>query len=141
MGTNGAAKIPMANGDIAEDSETTVEIKIRTLDSETYTLRVNKRVSIHFNSSWNIKCWAFKLCFYKISFFLFHCCSRVFPNLIFCLDSNPVLPFMSQLLYLLTGKFDRFIQLQSSGVISEFGRYLFFQLICYELLAFFAYLR
>lgn len=29
----------------AEDSETTIEIKIKTLDSQTYNLRVNKCVS------------------------------------------------------------------------------------------------
>ncbi|XP_020589078.1 large proline-rich protein BAG6 isoform X2 [Phalaenopsis equestris] len=46
MGTSGAAKIPMSSGDVVEDSETTVEIKIRTLDSQTYTLRVNKRVPV-----------------------------------------------------------------------------------------------
>ncbi|KAH0450827.1 hypothetical protein IEQ34_021519 [Dendrobium chrysotoxum] len=36
MGTSGAAKMPMVNGDVTEESETTVEIKIKTLDSQTY---------------------------------------------------------------------------------------------------------
>ena len=44
MGSNAAAKVVIPGGDIAEDSETTVEIKIKTLDSQTYTLRVNKCV-------------------------------------------------------------------------------------------------
>jgi hypothetical protein len=40
----------MATSDVqmqhcAEDSETTIEIKIKTLDSQTYNLRVNKCVS------------------------------------------------------------------------------------------------
>lgn len=46
MVTTGAAEIPMCGGDVVEDSETTVEIKIRTLDSQTYTLRVNKYVPV-----------------------------------------------------------------------------------------------
>ncbi|KAL0906266.1 hypothetical protein M5K25_024744 [Dendrobium thyrsiflorum] len=46
MGTSGAAKMPMGNGDVTEGSETTVEIKIKTLDSQTYTLRVNKCVPV-----------------------------------------------------------------------------------------------
>ncbi|XP_028554806.1 ubiquitin-like domain-containing protein CIP73 isoform X2 [Dendrobium catenatum] len=46
MGTSGAAKMPMCNSDVTEESETTVEIKIKTLDSQTYTLRVNKCVPV-----------------------------------------------------------------------------------------------
>ena len=44
MGSNDAAQVVMPGADIAEDSEATVEIKIKTLDSHTYTLRVNKCV-------------------------------------------------------------------------------------------------
>ncbi|PKA59162.1 hypothetical protein AXF42_Ash001255 [Apostasia shenzhenica] len=46
MGTSGAAKFPLLNDDVAANSETTVEIKIKTLDSQTYTLRVNKQVPV-----------------------------------------------------------------------------------------------
>ncbi|KAJ4958873.1 hypothetical protein NE237_025984 [Protea cynaroides] len=42
MGSNGADEVMIAGGDEAECSEATVEIKIKTLDSQTYTLRVNK---------------------------------------------------------------------------------------------------
>jgi len=42
MGSNGTEKIPINNS--AESSETTIEIKIKTLDSQTYTLRVDKQV-------------------------------------------------------------------------------------------------
>lgn len=42
MGSNGAEKIPGVSE--AEASETTIEIKIKTLDSQTYTLRVDKQV-------------------------------------------------------------------------------------------------
>lgn len=44
MGSNDAAKIPRINE--AEASESTIEIKIKTLDSQTYSLRVNKQVSV-----------------------------------------------------------------------------------------------
>ncbi|KAJ6837096.1 uncharacterized protein M6B38_121145 [Iris pallida] len=36
------AKVPLPSSDVVEDSETTVEIKIKTLDAQTYTLRVDK---------------------------------------------------------------------------------------------------
>lgn len=38
-------EVNMSTGKEVEDAETTVEIKIKTLDSQTYTLRVNKCVS------------------------------------------------------------------------------------------------
>ncbi|KAL2338461.1 hypothetical protein Fmac_012907 [Flemingia macrophylla] len=44
MGSNGAEKIPNINS--AESSETTIEIKIKTLDSQTYTLRVDKQMPV-----------------------------------------------------------------------------------------------
>lgn len=44
MGNDGTQKIPMADG--AEGSETTIEIKIKTLDSQTYTLRVDKQMPV-----------------------------------------------------------------------------------------------
>ncbi|KAK9269697.1 hypothetical protein L1049_001475 [Liquidambar formosana] len=44
MGSTGADEIP--RGDVAEGSETTIEIKIKTLDSQTYTLRVNKQMPV-----------------------------------------------------------------------------------------------
>uniref|UniRef100_A0A5B7BLT1 Putative Ubiquitin-like superfamily protein isoform 4 n=1 Tax=Davidia involucrata TaxID=16924 RepID=A0A5B7BLT1_DAVIN len=44
MGSNGAHEI--SQGNEAEGSETTIEIKIKTLDSQTYTLRVNKQVAV-----------------------------------------------------------------------------------------------
>ncbi|KDP30188.1 hypothetical protein JCGZ_16970 [Jatropha curcas] len=44
MGNDGTQKIPMA--DEAEGSETTIEIKIKTLDSQTYTLRVDKQMPV-----------------------------------------------------------------------------------------------
>ncbi|KAK8936957.1 hypothetical protein KSP39_PZI012635 [Platanthera zijinensis] len=46
MGTSGTAKIPVANTFVVEDPETSVEIKIKTLDSQTYNLRVDKCVPI-----------------------------------------------------------------------------------------------
>lgn len=46
MGTNGARDITTSHGDVTEGSETTVEIKIKTLDSQTHTLRVNKCVPV-----------------------------------------------------------------------------------------------
>ncbi|PIA45619.1 hypothetical protein AQUCO_01600085v1 [Aquilegia coerulea] len=46
MGSNGTDEVMVAGVDEAECSETTVEIKIKTLDSQTYTLRVNKRVPV-----------------------------------------------------------------------------------------------
>ncbi|XP_072962723.1 ubiquitin-like domain-containing protein CIP73 isoform X2 [Typha angustifolia] len=46
MGSNGAAEVSTSQGDVAKDPETTIEIKIKTLDSQTYTLRVNKRVPV-----------------------------------------------------------------------------------------------
>lgn len=45
MASSEAAKAT-AGGDIAESSEATVEIKIKTLDSQTYTLRVDKSVPV-----------------------------------------------------------------------------------------------
>ncbi|XP_027333418.1 ubiquitin-like domain-containing protein CIP73 isoform X3 [Abrus precatorius] len=44
MGSNGTEKIPSNNN--AESSETTIEIKIKTLDSQTYTLRVDKQMPV-----------------------------------------------------------------------------------------------
>ncbi|XP_077217668.1 ubiquitin-like domain-containing protein CIP73 [Tasmannia lanceolata] len=46
MTTNGADGVLFSGGDEAECSETMVEIKIKTLDSQTYTLRVNKRMPV-----------------------------------------------------------------------------------------------
>lgn len=46
MGSNGPDEVMVSAVDEAEGSETTVEIKIKTLDSQTYTLRVNKRVPV-----------------------------------------------------------------------------------------------
>ncbi|XP_011081507.1 uncharacterized protein LOC105164545 isoform X1 [Sesamum indicum] len=46
MGSNGGEHIKVSGNDAAECSETTVEIKIKTLDSQTFTLRVDKRVPI-----------------------------------------------------------------------------------------------
>ncbi|KAK4777978.1 hypothetical protein SAY87_018165 [Trapa incisa] len=44
MERSGASKIPKI--DEAEDAETTIEIKVKTLDSQTYTLRVDKQMPI-----------------------------------------------------------------------------------------------
>lgn len=44
MGSN-AAHVILASGE-AEDSETTIEIKIKTLDAQTYTLRVDKQMPV-----------------------------------------------------------------------------------------------
>ncbi|KAF6147646.1 hypothetical protein GIB67_031637 [Kingdonia uniflora] len=44
MGSNNTDEVMVSED--AECSETTVEIKIKTLDSQTYTLRVNKRVPV-----------------------------------------------------------------------------------------------
>ncbi|BBH08568.1 Ubiquitin-like superfamily protein [Prunus dulcis] len=44
MGSNSAERIPMCEQ--IEGSETTVEIKIKTLDSQTYTLRVDKQMPV-----------------------------------------------------------------------------------------------
>ncbi|XP_016651774.1 PREDICTED: large proline-rich protein bag6-B isoform X2 [Prunus mume] len=44
MGSNSAEHIPMCEQ--IEGSETTVEIKIKTLDSQTYTLRVDKQMPV-----------------------------------------------------------------------------------------------
>lgn len=44
MGSNGGEHINISGSDVAECSETTVEIKIKTLDSQTFTLRVDKCV-------------------------------------------------------------------------------------------------
>ncbi|XP_010244741.1 PREDICTED: large proline-rich protein BAG6-like isoform X2 [Nelumbo nucifera] len=46
MGTNDANEVLISGGAEAECSEATVEIKIKTLDSQTYTLRVNKCVPV-----------------------------------------------------------------------------------------------
>lgn len=45
MASNEAAKVT-PGGNVVEDSATTVEIKIKTLDSQTYTLRVDKCVPV-----------------------------------------------------------------------------------------------
>jgi hypothetical protein len=42
MGSNSVEKIPINNS--TGSSETTIEIKIKTLDSQTYTLKVDKQV-------------------------------------------------------------------------------------------------
>ena len=42
MGNNGADAIPRV--DEAGGAEATIEIKLKTLDSQTYTLRVDKQV-------------------------------------------------------------------------------------------------
>lgn len=42
MGSNGAEHFPMTEQ--MDGSEPTIEIKIKTLDSQTYTLRVDKQV-------------------------------------------------------------------------------------------------
>lgn len=46
MGNNGAEDMKICGFDDAISPETTVEIKIKTLDSQTYTLRVDKCVNI-----------------------------------------------------------------------------------------------
>lgn len=46
MGSNGKDEVMMSNIDAAECSDATVEIKIKTLDSQTYTLRVDKCVPV-----------------------------------------------------------------------------------------------
>ncbi|XP_011078367.1 ubiquitin domain-containing protein DSK2a-like isoform X1 [Sesamum indicum] len=46
MGSNGGERIKVPANDTAECSETTVEIKIKTLDSQTFTLRVDKCVPV-----------------------------------------------------------------------------------------------
>ncbi|KAK1287630.1 hypothetical protein QJS10_CPB19g00603 [Acorus calamus] len=46
MSSNGPGEISLFGGIEAEPPETTVEIKIKTLDSQTYTLRVNKFVPV-----------------------------------------------------------------------------------------------
>ncbi|CAA2984532.1 ubiquitin domain-containing DSK2a-like isoform X1 [Olea europaea subsp. europaea] len=46
MGSNGAEDMKISGNDTAGCSETTVEIKIKTLDSQTYTLRVDKCVPV-----------------------------------------------------------------------------------------------
>ncbi|KAL0394300.1 UNVERIFIED_CONTAM: Ubiquitin-like domain-containing protein CIP73 [Sesamum latifolium] len=46
MGSTGGEHIKISGNDAAECSETTVEIKIKTLDSQTFTLRVDKRVPV-----------------------------------------------------------------------------------------------
>ncbi|KAL7112343.1 hypothetical protein ACP275_05G146400 [Erythranthe tilingii] len=46
MGSNGCVPIKMSENDAAGCSETTVEIKIKTLDSQTFTLRVDKCVPV-----------------------------------------------------------------------------------------------
>lgn len=47
MGSNGGEHIKIPGNNVAECSETTVEIKIKTLDSRTFTLRVDKCVIYH----------------------------------------------------------------------------------------------
>ncbi|KAL0323660.1 UNVERIFIED_CONTAM: Ubiquitin-like domain-containing protein CIP73 [Sesamum calycinum] len=46
MGSNGREHIKISGNDAAECSETTIGIKIKTLDSQTFTLRVDKRVPV-----------------------------------------------------------------------------------------------
>ncbi|KAL0311739.1 UNVERIFIED_CONTAM: Ubiquitin-like domain-containing protein CIP73 [Sesamum radiatum] len=46
MASTGGEHIKTSGNDAAECSETTVEIKIKTLDSQTFTLRVDKRVPV-----------------------------------------------------------------------------------------------
>ncbi|THU62297.1 hypothetical protein C4D60_Mb01t03650 [Musa balbisiana] len=46
MGTNDPSEATTSCIDVAQDSESTVEIKIKTLDSQTYSLRVDKSVPI-----------------------------------------------------------------------------------------------
>ncbi|KAL6544364.1 hypothetical protein OROGR_010861 [Orobanche gracilis] len=46
MGSSGGEQLNMTGCDTAECSETTVEIKIKTLDSQTFTLRVDKYVPV-----------------------------------------------------------------------------------------------
>ncbi|OIT19051.1 PREDICTED: large proline-rich protein BAG6-like [Nicotiana attenuata] len=46
MGNNGAEDVKICGFDDAKCPETTVEIKIKTLDSQTYTLRVDKCVPV-----------------------------------------------------------------------------------------------
>ncbi|KAK1322868.1 hypothetical protein QJS10_CPA02g01184 [Acorus calamus] len=46
MSSDGPGEISLCGGIEAEHPETTVEIKIKTLDSQTYTLRVNKFVPV-----------------------------------------------------------------------------------------------
>ncbi|CAA3028697.1 ubiquitin domain-containing DSK2a-like isoform X1 [Olea europaea subsp. europaea] len=46
MGSSGAEDMKISGNDTAGCSETTVEIKIKTLDSQTYTLRVDKCVPV-----------------------------------------------------------------------------------------------
>ncbi|WOK92607.1 large proline-rich protein BAG6 isoform X1 [Canna indica] len=46
MGTHGPSEATTSCLDVAENSESTVEIKIKTLDSQTYTIRVDKSVPI-----------------------------------------------------------------------------------------------
>ncbi|KAH6792435.1 hypothetical protein C2S52_002912 [Perilla frutescens var. hirtella] len=46
MGSTGGQHVKISGSDAAECSETTVEIKIKTLDSQTFTLRVHKRVPV-----------------------------------------------------------------------------------------------
>lgn len=56
MESGGADKIPM--GDEAEGSETTIEIKIKTLDAQTYTLRVDKQViALAFTKLYHMSVW------------------------------------------------------------------------------------
>lgn len=52
MGSTGADKVPRDSE--TEGSETTIEIKIKTLDSQTYTLRVDKQV----NNSYAVLSWS-----------------------------------------------------------------------------------
>ncbi|KAK9279406.1 hypothetical protein L1049_013085 [Liquidambar formosana] len=46
MGSNGVDEVMISRNDEADCSEATVEIKIKTLDSQTYTLRVDKYVPV-----------------------------------------------------------------------------------------------
>ena len=50
MGSNGGDEVMISGTDESRHSEAIVEIKIKTLDSQTYTLRVDKCVSTHYYS-------------------------------------------------------------------------------------------
>ena len=50
MGSNGGDEVMISGTDESRHSEAIVEIKIKTLDSQTYTLQVDKCVSTHYYS-------------------------------------------------------------------------------------------
>lgn len=69
MGNNGGEHIKISGSDAAECSQTTVQIKIKMLDSQIFTLRVDKCV-IYITSDflltrdtyWKIYCLVLYLC-------------------------------------------------------------------------------